>query len=248
MMILLPVILPVLVGFVLLFIPEKALGSRQKLLKITGLSLLGSAALAVLAISGIFGERLVLFCLIDAIPVYFAIDAVGKIFAGIVIFVFLMAGFFSFSYMVHEKNEKRYYSFYLITFGVLMGLCFAGNLVTLYLFYEFMTLASMPLVLHSGTKEAIMAGLKYMFYSFCGAYMALFGIYVLYHNTRAAAASGLAQGSAAHMMDFVAGGSLDMEAAVQSGNTGLCLIAVFLMIVGFGDVFRFMHGFRRHIQ
>ena len=78
MMILLPVILPVLVGFVLLFIPEKALGSRQKLLKITGLSLLGSAALAVLAISGIFGERLVLFCLIDAIPVYFAIDAVGK--------------------------------------------------------------------------------------------------------------------------------------------------------------------------
>ena len=234
MMILLPVILPVLVGFVLLFIPEKALGSRQKLLKITGLSLLGSAALAVLAISGIFGERLVLFCLLDAIPVYFAIDAVGKIFAGIVIFVFLMAGFFSFSYMVHEKNEKRYYSFYLITFGVLMGLCFAGNLVTLYLFYEFMTLASMPLVLHSGTKEAIMAGLKYMFYSFCGAYMALFGIYVLYHNTRAAAASGLAQGSAAHMMDFVAGGSLDMEAAVQSGNTGLCLIAVFLMIVGFG--------------
>ena len=175
-----------------------------------------------------------LFCLIDAIPVYFAIDAVGKIFAGIVIFVFLMAGFFSFSYMVHEKNEKRYYSFYLITFGVLMGLCFAGNLVTLYLFYEFMTLASMPLVLHSGTKEAIMAGLKYMFYSFCGAYMALFGIYVLYHNTRAAATSGLAQDSAAHMMDFVAGGSLDMEAAVQSGNTGLCLIAVFLMIVGFG--------------
>ncbi|RAZ68829.1 proton-conducting membrane transporter, partial [Klebsiella oxytoca] len=74
----------------------------------------------------------------------------GRLFAGIVVLVFVLAGFFSFVYMSHEKNEKRYYSFYLITFGVLMGLCFAGNLVTLYLFYEFMTLASMPLVIHSG--------------------------------------------------------------------------------------------------
>lgn len=161
-----------------------------------------------------------LFDLVGSIPVYFAIDSLGRLFAGIVVLIFLMAGFFSFVYMAHEKNEKRYYSFYLITFGVLMGLDFSGNLVTMYLFYEFMTLASMPLVLHSGTREAVMAGLKYMFYSFCGAYMALFGIYFLNQY--------------ADTLDFVAGGSLNMEAVVQSGNTQLMLIVAFLAIVGFG--------------
>lgn len=219
-MILLPIVLPVIVGFVLLFLPERVFKSRQSLLNVTGVSFIVCALLALYVISGAAGDRLVLFDLVGSIPVYFAIDSLGRLFAGIVVLIFLMAGFFSFVYMAHEKNEKRYYSFYLITFGVLMGLDFSGNLVTMYLFYEFMTLASMPLVLHSGTREAVMAGLKYMFYSFCGAYMALFGIYFLNQY--------------ADTLDFVAGGSLNMEAVVQSGNTQLMLIVAFLAIVGFG--------------
>lgn len=220
MMILLSIVLPILAGFVLLFLPDRVFGSRQSLLKVTGVSFVVSAFLAALVISGAAGERLELFYLVDDIPVYFAIDNVGRLFAAVIVLVFLMAGFFSFSYMAHEKNEKRYYSFYLITFGVLMGLVFAGNLITLYLFYELMTLASMPLVLHSGTREAVMAGLKYLFYSFCGAYMALFGIYFLYQY--------------ADTLEFVAGGALNIQALAESGNVQLMLTAVFLMLVGFG--------------
>lgn len=235
-MILLPIVLPIIVGFVLLFLRENAFKDRQRLLKVTGVSFVVCAVLAVYVISGAAGDRLILFCLIDRIPVYFAIDNLGRLFAGIVVVVFLLAGFFSFVYMSHEKNEKRYYSFYLITFGVLMGLCFSGNMITLYMFYEFMTLASMPLVIHNGSKEAVMAALKYMFYSFCGAYMALFGIYFLYQY------AGIPEPwrdfvtpwDYANVMGFVPGGSLDMDAVAQSGNTGLCLVAVFLMIVGFG--------------
>ena len=219
-MILLPIVLPVIVGFLLLFLPERVFKSRQSLLNVTGVSFIVCALLAIYVISGAAGDRLVLFNLVGSISVYFAIDSLGRLFAGIVVLIFLMAGFFSFVYMAHEKNEKRYYSFYLITFGVLMGLDFSGNLVTMYLFYEFMTLASMPLVLHSGTREAVMAGLKYMFYSFCGAYMALFGIYFLNQY--------------ADTLDFVAGGSLNMEAVVQSGNAQLMLVVAFLAIVGFG--------------
>lgn len=219
-MILLPIVLPVIVGFLLLFLPERVFKSRQSLLNVTGVSFIVCALLAIYVISGAAGDRLVLFNLVGSIPVYFAIDSLGRLFAGIVVLIFLMAGFFSFVYMAHEKNEKRYYSFYLITFGVLMGLDFSGNLVTMYLFYEFMTLASMPLVLHSGTREAVMAGLKYMFYSFCGAYMALFGIYFLNQY--------------ADTLDFVAGGSLNMEAVVRSGNAQLMLVVAFLAIVGFG--------------
>ncbi len=235
-MILLPVVLPVIVGFVLLFLHEGVFRDRKTLLKVTGVSFVVSAALAVYAISGAAGDRLILFRLVDNIPVYFAIDDLGRLFAGIVVAVFLLAGFFSFGYMSHEKNEKRYYSFYLITFGVLMGLCFSGNLVTLYLFYELMTLASMPLVIHNGSKEAVMAALKYMFYSFCGAYMALFGIYFLYKYAGAPDPLRSFGGmwDYAELMGFVPGGSLDMAAVAESGNTTLCLTAVFLMLVGFG--------------
>lgn len=236
-MILVSIVLPVLAGVILLFLPEKLSANRVRLLEVTGAAFAVSAFLAVWVISGAAGRELVLFRLVDEMPVYFRIDNLGRIFAGIAVLVFLIAGFFSFVYMSHEKNEKRYYSFYLFTFGVLMGLCFSGNLVTLYLFYEFMTLVSMPLVIHTGSKEAVMAALKYLFYSFCGAYMALFGIYFLYKYAVAGLGTGSGFGglaSPAHVMDFVPGGWLDGHALAESGNTGLCLVAVFLMLVGFG--------------
>lgn len=237
-MILVSIVLPIIAGGVLLFVPEKVFADRSGLLKVTGVSFVLCALLAVYAISGAAGNKLVLFRLVDEVPVYFEIDNLGRLFAGIVVLVFLLAGFFSFVYMSHEKNEKRYYGFYLITFGVLMGLCFSGNLVTMYLFYELMTLASMPLVIHFGSKEAVMAALKYLFYSFCGAYMALFGIYFLYKCACVDAPQWrrfpFTGELGAHVMDFAPGGRLDMDVVVWSGNTGLCLIAVFLMIVGFG--------------
>ena len=64
--------------------------------------------------------------------------------------------------------------------GVLTALDFSANLVTFYVCYEMMTLTSLPLVLHEMTKEAVMAGLKYLFYSVAGAFLALFGIFYLY--------------------------------------------------------------------
>lgn len=219
-LILLPIVLPVIAGFVLLLVPERAFGSRKMLINMTGVSFVLCALLSCFVISGAAGDRLILFTIVDNIPIYFAIDNLGRLFAGLVTLVFVLTGFFSLCYMQHEKNEKRFYGFYLITFGVLIGLDFAGNLVTLYMFYELMTIASMPLVLHTGTKEAVMAALKYMFYSFCGAYMALFGIYFLYKY--------------AGTLNFMAGGSLNTALLEQSGNTGFALAAAFLMIIGFG--------------
>lgn len=223
-LILLPVILPILSGLVLLFLPEQVFGSRRMLVNMTGVSFLLCAALGCFAISGAAGEQpaLLLFQMVGDIPVYFAVDNLGRIFAGVVTLVFVLVGFFSLSYMQNEEHEKRYYAFYLITYGVLLGLDFAGNLMTLYLFYELMTIVSVPLVLHHGTKEAVMAGLKYLIYSFCGAYMALFGIYFLYHF------------EASNMLVFIPGGSIDTGIAVQSGNGGMLLVAVFLMLLGFG--------------
>ena len=158
-----------------------------------------------------------LFNLTENLPILFKVDAMSIIFAAVTIIIFLGSGIFSLEYMKHEQKKKRFYVFYLLAFLVLMGLCFAGNLITFYLFFEMLTLASTPLVLHSGSREANMAGLKYMFYSLCGAYMALFGLYFVskYGNT----------------LTFSEGGVINQELA--AGHTGLLLVAAFVMILGF---------------
>ena len=158
-----------------------------------------------------------LFNLTENLPILFKVDGMSIIFAAVTIIIFLGSGIFSLEYMKHEQKKKRFYVFYLLAFLVLMGLCFAGNLITFYLFFEMLTLASTPLVLHSGSREANMAGLKYLFYSLCGAYMALFGLYFVskYGNT----------------LTFSEGGVINQELA--AGHTGLLLVAAFVMILGF---------------
>ncbi len=192
-------------------------GNLRALHVYAGVSLTVSVILALVA--AWTGERsATLFTLLDSLPVYFRIDGISRLFVTIVSIVWLITGFYSFVYMKHEGEEERYFGFYLLLYGVLVGLDFSGNLITMYLFYELMTLVSMPLVLHNGSREAIMAALKYLFFSMCGAYGGLFGIFFLYRYCDSFA--------------FTAGGTLNP--ALASGHEGILLAAVFVMIVGFG--------------
>lgn len=212
---LLAIFLPILWGLGILIGPE--FKNRITLLFVTGIGLFLTAFLALFVL---FQKPMefMLFSLGENMNIFFRVDAVGKLFTAIVTLVWVLAGVYSFEYMKHEKEEKRYFGFYLMVFGVLLALTFSGNLITFYLFYEMMTLLSMPLVLHSKTKEAIMGGLKYLFYSLFGAYMVLFGIYFL--------------NKYALTLDFTAGGALNT--ALISGKEGLLLIVAFAMILGFG--------------
>lgn len=228
--ILLPVFLPALSGIALLvssFLKHQKAErnemdiepqeERKRLHCLVGGILLLSAVLAMVA--AWTGERSVtLFYLLEDIPIYFHVDRVGSLFVTMVSIVWILAGIYAFVYMEHEGEETRFFGVYLLVYGVLVGLDFAGNLVTLYLFYELMTLTSVPLVLHNGSREAIMAALKYLFYSMCGAYLGLFGIFFLYRYC--------------DTLTFTAGGTLNLS--VAAGNEWILLIAVFCMLIGFG--------------
>lgn len=213
-MIIIAVFFPVIYGAVMLLAP--GLKERSSLVKTTAVGLVLTAVFAVAALLG--DGNIEMLKLGENIKIYFRIDNLGRLFAVVVSLVWLLAGYFAFEYMKHEKEEKRYFGFYVMVYGVLLALCFSGNLVTYYVFYELMTLTTFPLVLHSRTREAVMAGLKYLFYSLCGAYMVLFGIYFL--------------NKYASTLDFVAGGSLDMGLA--AGKEGILLVVAFLLILGFG--------------
>lgn len=179
---------------------------------------LGISVVLALAAAWTGDREIKLFTLLDTIPVYFRIDAVGRLFVTVVSVIWILSMIFAFVYMRHEGKEKRYFGFYLILYGILVAFDFSGNLVTMYLFYELTTLVSMPLVLHNGKRESVMAALKYLFYSMCGAYGGLFGIFFLYRYSDS--------------LTFTAGGTLN-PAAVQ-GHEGILLIAVFAAILGFG--------------
>ncbi|MCM1089053.1 MAG: hypothetical protein NC419_12935 [Muribaculaceae bacterium] len=218
---LLPVLLSAASGVGLLLSRHKerqdGAQSKKRLHLLVGAVLFLAAMLAVTATWG--GEKsLTLFYVMDDIPIYFHVDALGKLFVTLTSVIWAAVGIYAFVYMEHEGKERRFFGFYLLVYGVLLALEFAGNLITFYFFYELMTLTSMPLVMHNGSKEAILAALKYLFYSMCGAYCALFGIYVLYQYC--------------DTLTFTTGGVLNMTLA--SENSGVLQIAVFLMLIGFG--------------
>ncbi|MDE7282710.1 MAG: proton-conducting membrane transporter [Lachnospiraceae bacterium] len=179
---------------------------------------LSITVLLALAVAWCTDGSLTLFCLVDKIPVYFHVDALGRLFITVTSIIWLITGFYAFLYMQHEGDEKRFFIFYVLVYVVIIALESAGNLITFYLFYELMTLTATPLVLHNGSREAIMAALKYLFYSMCGAYSALFGIYFLYQYC--------------DTLNFTAGGTLNMT--LVSGNVGILRVAVFMMLIGFG--------------
>ncbi|MCC8127804.1 MAG: proton-conducting membrane transporter [Clostridiales bacterium] len=222
-MILLPIFLPVAVGALFLLpVGQQVLGDAGKaslraLHAAVGITLLITAAAALRA-AWTGPDSLTWFELMQGIPVYFHIDDVGRLFVTVISLVWVLVGFYSFVYMEHEGKERRFFGFYLIVYGVLVALSFSGNLITLYLFYELMTLTSMPLVLHNGSREAIMAALKYLFYSMCGAYLGLFGIFFLYR--------------CCDTLTFLPGGVLNEEMAAE--NLTILMIAVFGMLIGFG--------------
>lgn len=224
---LLPILFPIAAGIATLVLPGKAFtlgkpgGERRKICIVAGGFLVVTALLVLNALlaTTVKDAPQIAFFLTRKLPIQFGFDEVGRIFAVMISAVMLTAGFFSFAYMKHEQHEKRYYGFYLILYGMLNGLVFADNLITFYLFYELMTITSMPLVLHTQTKEALLAGLKYLFYSFCGAYMVLFGLFQL------------GRYCLSNTLTFGAGGILDMS--IVEGHETLLLITAFLMILGF---------------
>ncbi|MBN4054517.1 monovalent cation/H+ antiporter subunit D family protein [Nitrospira defluvii] len=107
-----------------------------------------------------------LFTFLEEVSFTLNVDALGLIFATVASALWLITTVYSIGYMrAHkEKNQTRYYACFAVTLSMTMGVAFSANLVTLYLFYEMLTLITYPLVAHSGTDEAYAGANKYLFY------------------------------------------------------------------------------------
>lgn len=145
------------------------------------------------------------------------VDGLSCVFLSIVSVLWPIAILYSFEYMSHEHGESRFFAFFTMTYAVVTGIACAGNTFTLYLFYELLTLCTLPLVMHEMDGKARYAGRKYILYSMSGAAMAFISMMFLYHYGT---------------LDFALGGSL--TAALVSGREDLLRFAFLLGFFGFG--------------
>jgi multicomponent Na+:H+ antiporter subunit D len=86
----------------------------------------------------------------------FEVESLGMLFALVASVLWLVTSIYSIGYMRkhHEQNQTRFYAMFAIAIGSALGIAFAGNLLSLFLWYEILTVSTYPLVAHSGSDEA----------------------------------------------------------------------------------------------
>ncbi len=121
----------------------------------------------------------VAFMLMRDMPIAFHIDGLGGVFAALVAFLWPLAALYGFEYMEHEGGENHFFALYTITYGVTLAIATAANIMTMYIFYEFLTVCTLPLVMHGTSRESVKAGRQYMMYSFFGAAVGFVGVMIV---------------------------------------------------------------------
>ena len=101
---------------------------------------------------------------IPGLSLAFSAEPLGVLFGLIASFLWIVTTVYSIGYMRGhgEAHQTRFYAFFAIAMGCTMGVAFADNLFTLFVFYELLTLSTYPLVTHAGTREARQGGRTYL--------------------------------------------------------------------------------------
>lgn len=160
--------------------------------------------------SWVFGEML------PGLSISFVVEPLGMVFAGIASFLWIITTVYTIGYMRghHEKNQTRFYICFAVAISSALGIAFAGNMLTLFVFYEILTISTFPLVTHSGTPEAKRAGRIYLGI-LIGTSIALQLVAIIWTYTLTGT------------LDFTPGGILE-------GKVGPVMVSVLLALYIFG--------------
>ncbi len=154
-------------------------------------------------------------------------DPLGIFFALLASFLWIFTSFYATGYMrgLDEHAQTRFFASFAASLSAAVGIAFAANLVTIFVFYELLSLVTYPLVAHNEDSEARIAGRKYLTYTFFGGGVFLLaGTVMIYWLTSLVGGPTLA---------FEAGG-MDALAAAAQVEPVYAQAAFFLLIAGFG--------------
>ncbi len=203
-------------GLVIFFLAENNVVAR------TVLNLVGAVAKLVLVLILLWGvfhghhyeTRLPLLPDLDLV---LRADALSLLFLPLSTGLWLLTTVYAIGYLEDSPHRSRFFGFFSLCVTATVGVALAGNLMTFLLFYELLTLATYPLIVHRGTEVARRAGRTYLIYTMLGGALLLSGTAWLY---------GLAG-----TLEFTEGGFV----AASSSSSRAVLIAIFtLLIAGLG--------------
>jgi len=168
------------------------------------------------------------FFIVEGVPLELKVDQTGLFFGLIASTLWLVTCFYSIGYVREhrEKHQTRYFAAFAACIGSTLGIAFSANLVTFLVFYEMLSLATYPLVIHSESPKAIRSGRKYLTYALTA------GIALI--------AAVLWTGNAAGTYEFTAGGIL--EPGMLSPSAMRLLFLLFIVAVGVKAGLMPLHG------
>jgi len=102
--------------------------------------------------------------ILPGLKIAFKLEALGMIFALVASMLWIVTSIYSIGYMRgnNEKNQTRFFMLFPLAISAALGIAFSANLLTLFVFYEIMTLSTFPLVTHKGNKKAMHSGRIYL--------------------------------------------------------------------------------------
>jgi multicomponent Na+:H+ antiporter subunit D len=204
------------VGALLIVFAGRRAAMRDGVTLVTAITLFG--ALLLLA-PGVFGGARPVLTLLEpfpGLPLQLAVEPLGMLFALLASSLWIVTSLYSIGYMPVRQphNLTRFYACFALSLWAATGMALAGNLLTLFVCYEVLTLATYPLVIHAGTAEARRSGRLYLGL-LLGTSIALLLLAIVW------------TWQIAGTLTFTAGGFLQ-------GRASPALLGVLLLLYGFG--------------
>ena len=214
MIVILMVLLPIISG---LLLPFLKLDKLKRNIYVIVFSIITSIISLYVIYNNVHIDS-TLFRLNEVLSIGFEHDGIAKVFILIVSILWPLATIYATEYMEHETNQASFFRYYLIAYGISIGIAFSRNLISMYLFYELLTFSTLPLVMHRlDEKESLYAGKIYLIVSILGASIALMGIVIFAVNVGE--------------IEFEYGGIINSTFLL---NNDALKISYILMFLGFG--------------
>ena len=138
-----PMLLPLLAGCILLLAPDWSRRARNRFSMISACL---NSILIVLLLRFAVRDSVTIFRFLDDFSLTFRVDGMSILFAMMLAVMWPFALLYAFSYMEHSDPRGRFTAFYLMTYGITLGVALSANLTTLYVFFELLTLITVPVL------------------------------------------------------------------------------------------------------
>jgi multicomponent Na+:H+ antiporter subunit D len=217
---LLAVLCPALGALLIAVTGERRANLRETWSVAAGITMFALVASMIPSVLTGWTPECVLFRILPGIELAFRVDAFGLLFGTGASLLWILTTLYSVGYMrsLKEHAQTRYFSCFALALSATLGVAFAQNLFTLFLFYEALTLVTYPLVAHKGTAEAKAGARKYVIYLLGAAKLFLLAALILLYNLTGS-------------LEFRSGGIV--PAAQLAEHPGRLLLIFALFLFGF---------------